>query len=79
MNREVEKGVVYGTGTLKVEFFMEQDGQGTVTFINILFRPLRRLTCNGLSFIHSVLRPLLWVANVPCKSLLSAALYVVVS
>ena len=28
------------------------------------------------AFIHSVLRPLLWVANVPCKSHLSAALFI---
>ena len=28
------------------------------------------------SFIHSALRPLLWVANVPCKRLVSAALFI---
>ena len=26
------------------------------------------------SFIHSLLRPLLWVANIPCKSIFSAAI-----
>ena len=30
----------------------------------------------NIAFINSVLRPLLWVANVPCKSLLSAALFI---
>ena len=28
------------------------------------------------SFIHLLMRPLLWVVNVPCKSLLSAAVFI---
>ena len=33
-------------------------------------------TVIGDHFFHSLLHPLLWVANVPCKSLLSAALFI---
>ena len=34
------------------------------------------ITVTLIMFIHSLLRPLLWIANVRCKSLLSAALFI---
>ena len=37
-------------------------------------RPLLPAKCLMSQFIHSVLRPLVWVGNVPCKRLVSAAL-----